>query len=325
MKSNNTDTIEVGGRMPHINLVTHYVRRPDRVAIDMRHFGLPDCVVLGRMTYRHAYPGLPLHRHDGTAELVFSKSGSQPYRIGRQTFTMIAGEARIIPPDSDHSNNGHPTYPGVRYWMQFILPRPRAATWLGLPRTAYKPFTDWLRHPPDRAIRYPAGIPDRFDRIIALTRLTPAHPRATPLELVRIRTEVLSILLDLYDLSQSDEKEEADRGRVARWIRWAETQPRLPALSAFARRFRISKPVIVRLFREATGLPPHLYFLHRRVERAQSLILGGEKSVTAIAQQCGFCSSQYFATQFKKISGASPRSFLHFIERQKTSRQDGQT
>jgi AraC family transcriptional regulator len=63
-------------------------------------------------------------------------------------------------------------------------------------------------------------------------------------------------------------------------------------------------------FREITGITPHAYLLRKRVERARTLLDGNKGSVTDIALACGFPSSQYFATVFKRIVGVTPSDLL---------------
>lgn len=46
-----------------------------------------------------------------------------------------------------------------------------------------------------------------------------------------------------------------------------------------------------------------------RIERAKHLLRETNLSITEIAGQCGFSSSQRFATVFKKFSDMSPRHY----------------
>ena len=62
--------------------------------------------------------------------------------------------------------------------------------------------------------------------------------------------------------------------------------------------------------REATNMTPLEFLAFRRVERAsQELVLNRERSITDIALDLGFQSSQYFATIFRKHKGMSPREY----------------
>jgi AraC family L-rhamnose operon regulatory protein RhaS len=56
-----------------------------------------------------------------------------------------------------------------------------------------------------------------------------------------------------------------------------------------------------------TNMPPAQYLNHCRLERAEKLLLEKpEESITNIALACGFYSSQYFATLFRRKFGRAP-------------------
>ncbi len=59
-------------------------------------------------------------------------------------------------------------------------------------------------------------------------------------------------------------------------------------------------------FRAATGLRPHDYVLHKRIERAQHLLLNTSESLVEIALSVGFQTQAHFTTIFKKIVGNTP-------------------
>ena len=62
-------------------------------------------------------------------------------------------------------------------------------------------------------------------------------------------------------------------------------------------------------FSSVIGTPPYAYLLHRRIERAKTLLCAGTDPVTVIASQCGFHSAGQFARMFKRATGRSP---LHY-------------
>ena len=57
------------------------------------------------------------------------------------------------------------------------------------------------------------------------------------------------------------------------------------------------------LFKQATGMPVHRFVLERRVERARTLLLKGEKSMTEIAMECGFAHSSHMARCMRSVPG----------------------
>ena len=64
-----------------------------------------------------------------------------------------------------------------------------------------------------------------------------------------------------------------------------------------------------RLFKEATGLPPHQYVILRRVERAKQFLQAGtDLSLTEVALRAGFSDQSHFSRHFKRFVGVTPGS-----------------
>lgn len=65
----------------------------------------------------------------------------------------------------------------------------------------------------------------------------------------------------------------------------------------------------LRVFREATGESPLNYLLQYRIRRACELLRQTPLKITTIALQVGFSDGNYFARQFRKITGKTPRQY----------------
>ncbi len=73
-----------------------------------------------------------------------------------------------------------------------------------------------------------------------------------------------------------------------------------------AKLFGVSKRTLYNIFRKYWKDSPHQWQRRQQLERAALLLSSTEKSVTAIAAECGFENSKYFITLFKKIYGVPP-------------------
>ena len=67
--------------------------------------------------------------------------------------------------------------------------------------------------------------------------------------------------------------------------------------------------LFLRRFKQSTGLAPHQYILHQRIERAKSLLGDPELAITEIALRLGFASQSHFATAFRRIAKVTPRAY----------------
>jgi AraC-like DNA-binding protein len=80
-------------------------------------------------------------------------------------------------------------------------------------------------------------------------------------------------------------------------------------LERMAREANMSVSTLLRSFKKATGYSPIEYLINNRVAHAQRLLRETEHSITEVAFQSGFNDSNYFARQFRKRAGRSPREF----------------
>lgn len=94
-----------------------------------------------------------------------------------------------------------------------------------------------------------------------------------------------------------------------------------------ARHARLSLSHFKKRFRTETGLSPRQFILRDKIEAAKRILNEQPTSVTHIALDLGFVSSQYFATVFKRITGETPSRYRDRQGRPQPSQRsdDGQS
>ena len=70
-----------------------------------------------------------------------------------------------------------------------------------------------------------------------------------------------------------------------------------------------SRARLFQVFKDSTGMTPNDYWQRLRIDRALRMLTGSKKSITEIAMDCGFSTSQYFSSVFRKYSGVSPTDY----------------
>jgi AraC family transcriptional regulator len=63
------------------------------------------------------------------------------------------------------------------------------------------------------------------------------------------------------------------------------------------------------MFKKATGQPPHLYVVLRRVELAKALLRDSEVALVDLAAQAGFCTQCHLTSVFHRYAGCTPLTF----------------
>lgn len=61
--------------------------------------------------------------------------------------------------------------------------------------------------------------------------------------------------------------------------------------------------------KQTTGMGTSEYINHRKIEKAESLLLNTNLSISEISDRLGFSYQRYFSTLFKRIKGMSPSQF----------------
>ena len=63
------------------------------------------------------------------------------------------------------------------------------------------------------------------------------------------------------------------------------------------------------IFSEATGITPHKYLIHCRIDHAKKLLWNTEIPITVVAEKSGFGCQQYLNKIFKKETGLTPATY----------------
>jgi AraC-like DNA-binding protein len=75
-----------------------------------------------------------------------------------------------------------------------------------------------------------------------------------------------------------------------------------------------SRAYLIRAFKKAVGMPPHMYLLQVRIERAKKLLAAGIP-VAEVAYETGFTDQSHLTHRFKNITGITPKQYAlgHFF------------
>ncbi len=61
-----------------------------------------------------------------------------------------------------------------------------------------------------------------------------------------------------------------------------------------------------RLFKAETGLSPHQYVIHRRVDRAKALLADADLTIAEVARAVGFANHSHLSSHVRRLLGVSP-------------------
>jgi AraC family L-rhamnose operon transcriptional activator RhaR len=157
---------------------------------------------------------------------------------------------------------------------------------------------------------------DAYDRCYARLEALDAL-RNCPLD--RYRSDVLGLLCSLLgELGRAaappGQPDGSSRARphpaVRHAMRLLESDIARPwTLADLAGELHLAPAYLVRLFKEATGLPPKAYLAQLRAERAAVLLLNSDDPVTSVGRAVGWPDQNYFARRFKAHYGLNATTY----------------
>jgi AraC family transcriptional regulator len=154
----------------------------------------------------------------------------------------------------------------------------------------------------------------RDDRVRYLARCL-AEECKRPDALSSLYVDHLTTLLCIGILRLSTETPSRVHGSLAPWQLRRATEYIMGHLSE-AVRLRdladltgLSQSQFGRAFKVSTGVSPYQWQLKARIERAQQLLVDGDRSLAQIALDTGFSEQSHLTRVFRNIVGATPRSW----------------
>lgn len=270
--------------------------------LEASRLGLPAIRECGWIVPRRAQP-LLWHRNPGY-EITVAVDGEFRWELADGTVLVLpGGQLAITQPATRHRGWQALMTPGR---LLYLVIDPRRG---GLPHVDAEILDRALAAGGDRAV--PAG-----EAVLAETRAIAGLLQALSVRDDALAAAGLRLRLPLLACAAAAALQAPPprrrRDPIDDALAWLDAHlDQTPACSALAARCGLSRSRFFERFRQRTGQTPTAWLLRRRCEQAAMRLRSGRATITAIALECGFCSSQYFARVFRRHIGCTPRQWRH--------------
>lgn len=278
---------------------------------------LPGLLSAGYWDARGAHDwGMDYHRNEGV-EFCFLETGSMRFAVEDAVHPIGPGQLTITRPWQTH-RQGDPHIAASRlHWATINVRavRPdqpwRWPSWVVLSPADQEELTRRLRQTEYPVWRATADVMGGFQRAAAAIAQSDAGTRSS-----RVALGLNEILLGVLDLLREENR--VERPRLASRehsieLFLTDLRQNLNSLAedwtleSMAAACGTGTTLFSRLCRLLTNDSPIRYLNHARLDAAARLLrTQPDRSVTDIAFECGFQSSQYFAHQFQRRFGHTP-------------------
>jgi AraC family transcriptional regulator, L-rhamnose operon regulatory protein RhaS len=270
---------------------------------------IPELKIFGWIHFHQALPNaLRADVHRNTYEIHYLLSGKLDWWIEDRHYEIRAGQAVIIRAGELHGAKHDVLQPCQKFWLRVRLDEPLP----GLDPEDTRKLKERIDSMDSHVISMSPRVVGAFQQLLDEHR----HPG--PMSDLVCRSLLHIILAFVVRHSQDRPKpaEESER-RVSHPIRKVlhrileceQQEERPPTVCELAEVAGMTEGAFRRRFEQEVGFTPLGYLNHRRIEHSKRLLRLG-RSVTEVAYELEFSSSQYFATVFKKITGMTPTRYL---------------
>lgn len=292
--------------MPRSRVVSVVPRtHSHRVVFSGRQLLLPELAMIGHDRWDRAEAGgLAEHEHQGLYEICYLASGSVDWWAEGAIQEVGPGEVYMTRPGERHGGLGAIMHPCELFWL--LLSIPKTAALPGLTTSETRNIETGLDRINPRAFPGAAVVGESFRKILE------EHARSDTHSLVASRAALHELLVTVLRSYQRQQ-----RGRPSPIILSAMDWIRKNLAEDFriedvAAEIGLGLSQLHQRFLKEVGFTPADYRMRQRINRAKRMLAEEKHSITTVAMELGFSTSQYFATAFKNQVGLTPRRYRQY-------------
>ena len=260
--------------------------------------------------------GLPWHRNEGI-EITLLETGSTPFLLGNGKHMLHPGDLTITRPWQSHRVGNPNIGAGRLHWviLDVGVRHPHQPwvwpDWLVFTKKDLQELTIFLRENENPVWKSSSEVQHCFHQIGRTVKNDINGSGASRLAIYI--NELLLHLLDMFreqhvPLAKSLTSARRTTELFLKGLAGSSSEPW--TLESMAKCCGLGITSFVHYCWQTTNHTPMQHLNHLRIEEARRMLIKTpKKSVTEIGFECGFSSSQYFATVFKKALNCTPRQY----------------
>lgn len=278
-------------------------KRSERIIVDLSRKGIANAKLIGKYSYSGARPCLDSHVHDNIIEICYCDKGQQIYEVNGKKYRIGGGDVFVTYPGEPHSTANYPEEKGILFWLQIEMPR-EGSSFMGYAGEMASLLMKELRYLRCRHFKGTPAMKKNLEDIISLAQLP-----VSSINILSIHVHLQNFLLDI--IRSTKEKTLHTDARIENVKKFIDDNlDSNLSIELLAGEHHISESHFKSWFKKIMGVTPMDYVHRKKIEKAKKLLRSNDSNtVTKIAYDLNFSSSQYFATVFKKYTRITPAEF----------------
>lgn len=284
-------------------IIDNFCWEEHKKVITFEHHGIQGLKNIAYWNLSTAAPPTPKHFHSDIIEIHCLLKGKRVCHVGTQTYTVTGNEMFLTFPYEEHFTSNYQVSPCTFFGLQLDLKDKNQL--LGLNEEYSRALYELLSTCPYRHLRFSPAETQLLKQ--AFNNISDGDEHTKMLGVQYLACFLFKI--QEFTPVKEEHKTIIDKN-IQRVLAYIEQVPHqtinlkdLAAISGFSlSRFK-SK------FKDEVGLPPANYITLKKVEFAKNLLSTTDLSVTQIALDAGFASSNYFYTIMRNYTSYSPSEY----------------
>ncbi|MCL6294293.1 AraC family transcriptional regulator [Jejuia spongiicola] len=275
----------------------------DRVVYNLNTLGYKRCKQFGHYKYTKVKPRLENHIHKDIIEICYCLKGQQFYNIEQNELKLNGNDILIVSPNTIHSTGVYPEDKGELFWIQISLNNDLGKL-CNLPFLQSNYILKALTKKSNAVFKGAFSLKNILNALF-----TQLEKPQSILSVITINHLIIQLLLETLSLTEKPQevKPTIRLNIINEYIE--KNLSRSIYVDELAGAIKISVSYFKTWFKENTGITPNEYINRLKIKQAKVDLLN-EKTITQVAFNLGYNSSQYFATSFKKFTGITPKAYI---------------
>lgn len=299
-----------------LEIFDEYCWTKERQLITQDRHKVPGLRNISHFSISSSSPPLPVHFHSNLLEIHCMVKGTRNMQVQVEdeilSYRTKGNQCMITYPLELHGSGNEPQPPCEFYAFQIDLSNPYDL--LGLNRDTSTELYRQLMSLPSRQIELSAP---HFKEIIQIFNL---FAEQTPLSVMRATQYLAGFLLGLSELTpifgNETQQIETPIRRSLDYLNSHITENIRLNSMADAAGYSLSR--FKTKFKETVGITPAEYVTMQKIELAKRRLIESDESITELAYNLGYSSSNYFCSVFKKMMNCSPQNYRLRYRNKKT-------
>jgi len=268
--------------------------------ITFEDFNLNEIVRIGKNSIKVSENPIEYHTHDDCYEIIYHYTGEQYYYINYEEYKICGGQILIIRPYEIHGTGKYFSQRKIYYNIIFRISS-NDTDFLGMTKQELQKLKILLNCK-QRIFNVDNSLKTIFNDIMTF------EVNDKKLNSVFYRSSILKLFYKIYLECTSEKNKVPDY--IVELASYIDKNPNCEIdFEKFARSKSISLRKLKELFILHKGFSPFDYMNRARINHAEELLRNTNLSITDIAYELCFSSSQHFATVYKKYMNRTPSQY----------------